>query len=123
MGRGLTKAEIRALSRQNELPTWDKQSFACLASRFVYGEQMTREKLTMIGKAEQKLLDLGFMQVRVRMHGRMARIEVLPQEFERFMQESIRSCITKAFQEYGFTYVALDLQGYRTGSMNEGVIL
>ncbi len=120
---GLTKAEIRALSRQNELPTWDKQSFACLASRFVYGEQMTREKLTMIGKAEQKLLDLGFMQVRVRMHGRMARIEVLPQEFERFMQESIRSCITKAFQEYGFTYVALDLQGYRTGSMNEGVIL
>lgn len=84
---------------------------------------MTREKLTMIGKAEQKLLDLGFMQVRVRMHGRMARIEVLPQEFERFMQESIRSCITKAFQEYGFTYVALDLQGYRTGSMNEGVIL
>ena len=120
---GLTKAEIRVLSRQNELPTWDKQSFACLASRFVYGEQMTREKLTMIDKAEQKLLDLGFMQVRVRIHGRMARIEVLPQEFERFMQESIRSCITKAFQEYGFTYVALDLQGYRTGSMNEGVIL
>ena len=77
----------------------------------------------MIDKAEQKLLDLGFMQVRVRIHGRMARIEVLPQEFERFMQESIRSCITKAFQEYGFTYVALDLQGYRTGSMNEGVIL
>lgn len=83
---------------------------------------MTREKLTMIDKAEQKLLDLGFMQVRVRMHGRMARIEALPQEMERFMQESIRSCITKTFQEYGFTYVALDLQGYRTGSMNEGVV-
>ena len=119
---GLTKAEIRALSRQNGLPTWNKQSFACLATRFVYGEQMTREKLTMIDKAEQKLLDLGFMQVRVRMHGRMARIEALPQEMERFMQESIRSCITKTFQEYGFTYVALDLQGYRTGSMNEGVV-
>lgn len=119
---GLTKAEIRALSRQNGLPTWNKQSFACLATRFVYGEQMTREKLTMIDKAEQKLLDLGFMQVRVRIHGRMARIEALPQEMERFMQESIRSCITKTFQEYGFTYVALDLQGYRTGSMNEGVV-
>lgn len=117
---GLTKAEIRALSRQMGLPVWNKQSFACLASRFVYGEEITKEKLKMIDQAEQLLLDLGFSQVRVRLHGQMARIEVLPQQFECLLQESVRTCITQKFQEYGFCYVSMDLTGYRTGSMNEG---
>lgn len=116
---GLTKAEIRGLSRQTGLPTWDKQSFACLASRFVYGEEITPEKLSMIDRAEQLLLDLGFRQVRVRMHEQMARIEVLPKEFDRLLQEDVRKRITADFQKWGFTYVTMDLQGYRTGSMNE----
>lgn len=119
---GLTKAEIRELSRQMGLPVWDKQSFACLASRFVYGEEITREKLEMIDQAEQLLLDLGFSQVRVRMHGQMARIEILPQQFERLLQESVRGCITEKFREYGFCYVTMDLLGYRTGSMNQGIL-
>ena len=118
---GLTKEEIRALSAQMELPTCDKQSFACLASRFVYGEQITKEKLSMVGRAEQLLLDMGFDQVRVRIHGQMARIEVLPHDFERMLQETTRTYVTEKFYEYGFTYVAMDLQGYRTGSMNKGV--
>lgn len=116
---GLTKAEIRGLSRQMGLPTWDKQSFACLASRFVYGEEITPKKLSMIDQAEQLLLDLGFRQVRVRMHGWMARIEVLPEEFGRLIQEDVRNRIAADFQEWGFTYVTMDLKGYRTGSMNE----
>lgn len=116
---GLTKAEIRGLSRQMGLPTWDKQSFACLASRFVYGEEITPEKLSMIDRAEQLLLDLGFRQVRVRIHEQMARIEVFPKEFDRLLQEDVRKRITADFQKWGFTYVAMDLQGYRTGSMNE----
>lgn len=116
---GLTKAQIRELSRQMGLPTWDKPSFACLASRFVYGEEITPEKLSMVDRAEQLLLDLGFYQVRVRMHGKMARIEVLQEEFGRMLQEDIRKRILTGFLECGFTYVAVDLQGYRTGSMNE----
>lgn len=120
---GLAKAQIRALSEQMGLPTWDKQSFACLASRFVYGEEITKEKLSMIDQAEQLLLDLGFRQVRVRMHAQMARIEVLPQDFERLLQDAVRRQVTEKFYEYGFTYVTMDLQGYRTGSMNQGVNL
>ena len=80
---GLSKAEIRELSRVLGLPTWDKPSYACLASRFVYGETISEEKLSMVDRAEQLLLDLGFRQVRVRIHGQMARIEVLPQDFGR----------------------------------------
>jgi uncharacterized protein len=116
---GLTKADIRALSRMMGLPTWEKQSFACLSSRFVYGETITEEKLGMVDRAEQLLLDLGFHQVRVRIHGKMARIEVLPAEFAMLMEEKNREQIVSRFKEYGFTYVTLDLQGYRTGSMNE----
>jgi uncharacterized protein len=115
----LTKAEIRYLSRQMGLPTWKKQSFACLSSRFVYGETITEEKLSMVDRAEQLLLDLGFHQLRVRIHGMMARIEVMPEEFDRLMQAEIREKIVKSLKEYGFTYVTLDLQGYRMGSMNE----
>ena len=113
----LTKADIRALSHYLHLPTWEKQSFACLSSRFVYGETITEEKLGMVDKAEQLLLDLGFHQLRVRIHGTLARIEVLPDELQKVLEN--RNQIVKAFKEYGFTYVTTDLQGYRMGSMNE----
>ena len=116
---GFTKEDIRALSMQLGLPTWDKPSYACLASRFVYGETITAEKLGMVDKAEQLLLDLGFRQVRVRIHGTMARIEILPDEFDKLISENVRNQITASFREIGFTYVTMDLIGYRTGSMNE----
>lgn len=116
---GMTKSDIRRLSKYMGLPTWDKQSFACLSSRFVYGETITREKLAMVDKAEQLLLDHGFHQVRVRIHDRMARIEILPEEFLKLVQEDIRKDIVRQFAEFGFTYVTMDLKGYRTGSMNE----
>ena len=117
----LTKEEIRILSKQLDLPTWNKQSFACLSSRFVYGETISEEKLQMVDKAEQCLLDLGFHQVRVRIHGMMARIEILPEEFERLISQEVRKQITETFQKLGFTYTSLDLKGYRTGSMIVGV--
>lgn len=115
----LTKADIRALSKHLNLPTWEKQSFACLSSRFVYGERITEEKLGMVDKAEQLLLDMGFHQVRVRIHGMMARIEIEPEEFNKLMKEENREGIAKEFKKIGFTYVTLDLMGYRMGSMNE----
>lgn len=113
----LYKQEIRDLSKALDLPTWEKQSFACLSSRFVYGETISEEKLGMVDKAEQLLLDLGFHQLRVRIHGTIARIEVLPEEFAKLLEH--RTTITAAFKSYGFTYVTMDLRGYRTGSMNE----
>lgn len=116
---GLSKEEIRALSKQLGLPTWDKQSFACLSSRFVYGETIDEKKLGMVDRAEQLLLDMGFHQVRVRIHGKMARIEVLPEEFQRMVEPSVRERIAGQLKTFGFTYVTLDLMGYRTGSMNE----
>ncbi len=115
----LNKAEIRTLSRQLGLPTWNKQSFACLSSRFVYGETISEEKLTIVDRAEQLLLDLGFHQVRVRIHDTIARIEILPEEFERILADDVRKRIYAQLQSFGFTYVTLDLLGYRTGSMNE----
>lgn len=119
---GLSKKEIRELSKEFGLPTWDKQSFACLSSRFAYGETINEEKLGMVDKAEQRLLDLGFHQVRVRIHGKenglIARIEILPSEFEALMREDIRLQIYSYFKILGFTWVTLDLGGYQTGSMN-----
>ena len=115
----LNKNEIRELSKKLELNTWDKQSFACLSSRFVYGEEITKEKLSMVDKAEQLLLDLGFHQLRVRIHGTIARIEVLPDEFPELIEEKNRLKIVTEFEKYGFTYISMDLKGYRTGSMNE----
>lgn len=124
----MSKDDIRALSKYLNLPTWEKQSFACLSSRFVYGETITQKKLGMVDKAEQLLLDLGFHQVRVRIHGgdmetgditgTIARIEVEPKEFAKLMEPATREQIANALKSYGFTYVTLDLFGYRTGSMN-----
>ena len=115
----LSKAEIRELSKEMRLPTWEKPSFACLASRFVYGEELTEEKLAMVDKGEQLLAGYGFRQFRVRIHGKLARIEMLPEEMEHLMPPGVRKDIVEKFKEYGFTYVSMDLEGYRTGSMNE----
>ncbi|MCL2029439.1 MAG: ATP-dependent sacrificial sulfur transferase LarE [Deltaproteobacteria bacterium] len=116
---GLTKKEIRELSKEEGLPTWNKQPFACLASRFPYGEKITRRRLAMVDRAEQLLLDLGLRRVRVRHHGDLARIETDEDGFELATEKGRREKIHAAFKEYGFTYVSIDLKGYRTGSMNE----
>ena len=116
---GFTKAEIRALSARFGLPTASKPSLACLATRFPYGERITPEKLRMVDRAEQMLWDMGFSQVRVRIHGDLARIEIRPAEFSRFMEDEIRCRVAEEFKKIGFSYISLDLQGYRTGSMNE----
>ena len=117
----LTKAEIRALSRELGLPTFDKPSYACLASRFVYGEEITPEKLKMVEEAEEFLRGLGFKQLRVRIHGLLARIEIMPEDFNRVLTQEIREKIYQALKNFGFSYVALDLKGYRSGSMNEAL--
>ena len=113
-----TKQEIREFSKGLGLSTFEKPSFACLSSRFVYGETISEEKLKMVDNAEQFLLDLGFHQVRVRIHKDVARIEVEPDEMPKIMEN--RTMIAHKLKELGFTYVTLDLLGYRTGSMNEG---
>lgn len=116
---GLGKDVIRKLSKQMGLPTWDKPAFACLASRFPYGEKITLGKLAMVDKAEEYLLNLGFEQVRVRHHGDMARIEVADKERKMFFDLHLMENIYKKFREIGYTYTSLDLKGYRIGSMNE----
>ena len=116
---GFSKPDIRALSRHFGLPTWDKQSFACLSSRFPYGDTISVEKLGMVDRAEQLLMDLGFRQLRVRIHGNLARVELEPEQFPRFMEPEVRAKVAEAFRRIGFAYVTLDVLGYRTGSMNE----
>lgn len=116
---GLTKDDIRLLSKEMGLDTWNKPSFACLSSRFPYGHTITREKLQMVDKAEQYLIDLGFRQVRVRHHGDLARIELSSNEIEQVFQRNLAKDICNYFKELGFVYTSLDLKGYRTGSMNE----
>ena len=115
----LSKNEIRELSKELNLPTWNKQSFACLSSRFPYGENITPDRLHMIDQAEQYLLDLGFHQVRVRYHGDLARIETDETGFDVLLDKDNRNKIHNRFKTIGFTYISLDLKGYRTGSMNE----
>ncbi len=116
---GLCKSEIRRLSKILNLPTWDKPSFACLASRFVYGEKITPEKLSSVENAEDFLRKKKFKQFRVRIHDKLARIEILPEDFEKILP--IREEIVKNFKNFGFDYVSLDLIGYKTGSMNVGI--
>jgi len=118
---GLGKEEIRILSKEVNLPTWNKPAFACLASRFPYGQRITREKLQVVDQAEQFLMDLGLRQVRVRHHGEIARIEVSPEERSFFFDTDLMNKIYEKFKQLGFMYTALDLKGYRTGSMNETV--
>ena len=118
----LTKAEIREVSKRWGLPTWDKPAFACLSSRFPYGTRITRENLRLVDRAEQFLFDLGIRQFRVRHHDTLARIEVDPQEIEFVAVKSIRTQINERFKSLGYEHVALDLQGYRSGSLNEGLL-
>lgn len=111
------KPEIRQMAQDCGLDIWNKPSSSCLASRIPYGEEITPERLQMIEKAENFMQDLGFSQLRVRLHGKIARIELIPEEFERAM--SIRHKIVEALEGFGFSYIALDLKGYRSGSMDE----
>ncbi len=115
---GLYKEEIRLLSKELGLPTWNKQSFACLSSRFVYGEEISLEKLNMVDKAEQLLLDMGFKQLRVRIHGTIARIEVGQEEILQLAAPEIRRQVSETLHRLGFSYVTIDMDGYQTGSMN-----
>ena len=115
---GFTKSEIRIISRAMGLPTWSKPAYACLASRFVYGEEITEEKLHMIDRAEQFLIEHGFFEERVRMHGNIARIEVPPEDITRLAADEIREAVYDRFRELGFLFVTLDMKGYKSGSMN-----
>lgn len=114
----LTKADIRALSRELDLPTWNKPSFACLATRIPCGEEITEEKLHMVEEAEECLFDLGFTQVRVRHHGEIARIEVVKEEMTKLLEPDVAMIVTGRLREIGFRYITVDLDGYRTGSTN-----
>jgi uncharacterized protein len=118
---GLNKDEIRTLSKELGLPTWDKPAFACLASRFPYGQRITSEKLRQVDQGEHFLLNLGFRQVRVRHHGDVARLEVSADERIKFFDTALMDKIYEKFRRLGFSYVSLDLKGYRTGSMNEAI--
>lgn len=116
---GLGKQEIRSLSRKLSLPTFDKPSFACLASRFPYGQAINEKKLRMVDEAEAYLHRLSFRQCRVRHHGPIARIEVEPHDMERFRDRTLREEINAKLKGLGFSYITLDLEGFRSGSMNE----
>lgn len=114
----MTKNDIRKFSKEMGLPTWNKPSFACLSSRFPYGNEINRQKLKMVEDSEQFLLDLGFKQVRVRHHGEIARIEVSPEERSKFFNLDIMDKVGKKLKKIGFTYVTLDMLGYKSGNMN-----
>jgi uncharacterized protein len=116
---GLTKADIRELSRGLGLPTWDQPASACLSSRIPYGSEVTVEKLRMIEQAEQVLHSLGFRQCRVRHHEEVARLEIAAAELGRALSEDVREALVRDLKAIGYRYVTLDLQGYRTGSLNE----
>lgn len=115
----MTKEDIRNFSKKMGLKTWDKPSFACLASRFPYGKEITKEKLTTVDKAESFLRGLNFKQVRVRHHGEIARIELERNDIGTLVSKGLMDEVVKKFKELGFLYVTLDLEGYRTGSMDE----
>jgi uncharacterized protein len=116
---GLHKAEIRTLSQRAGLPTWDRPASACLSSRLPYGTEVTPERLALIERGEAALRELGFRQFRVRLHDKLARVEIAPEEMPRAMSAEMASSIASRLKTAGFTYVALDLEGYRQGSLNE----
>jgi len=113
------KMDVRELSKALDLSTWDKPSFACLASRFPYGEEITLKGLKMVDEAENFLFGLGFKQVRVRHYQNLARIELYPEEMGRLMDGSLREKVVGRLKSIGYHYITLDLQGFRSGSMNE----
>ena len=117
----LKKEEIRFLSREMDLPTWDKPAMACLASRIPYGSPITERKLKMIENAETFLLKQGVKQVRVRRHGSVARIEVGPSDFDQIAAKNSRKAVVEYFRGLGFDHVTLDLEGFVSGSMNRGL--
>jgi len=118
---GLHKVEIRALSRRARLPTWNRPSSACLASRLPYGTQVTPERLALVERGEAALRELGFRQFRVRLHDQLARVEIAPDEMPRALSSEVAAAIASRLKAAGFSYVALDLEGYRQGSLNEGL--
>ncbi|MCX5801731.1 MAG: ATP-dependent sacrificial sulfur transferase LarE [Candidatus Eisenbacteria bacterium] len=118
---GLTKSEVRELARTVGLPNWSKPPQACLASRFPYGTEITRPELERVAAAEQSLKRQGFSQVRVRTHGDVARIEVLPDELDNLLSHEVRDLVVNDLRKLGFLFVTIDLEGYRTGSMNEPI--
>jgi uncharacterized protein len=118
---GLHKAEIRHLSQRVGLPTWDRPASACLASRLPYGTEVTPERLALVERGEAALRELGFRQFRVRLHEKLARIEIAPEEMPRAMSAQMAATINARLKAAGFTYVALDLEGYRQGSLNESL--
>jgi pyridinium-3,5-biscarboxylic acid mononucleotide sulfurtransferase len=118
---GLRKSEIRALSQRASLPTWDRPASACLASRLPYGTEVTPERLGLVERGEAALRNLGFRQFRVRLHDKLARVEVAPDEMPRALDPEMAAVIAKELKSAGFIYVSLDLEGYRQGSLNETV--
>jgi uncharacterized protein len=117
----LHKAEIRLLSQRAGLPTWDRPASACLSSRLPYGTEVTPERLALVERGEAALRELGFRQFRVRLHEKLARVEIAPEEMPRAMSPEMAASIAARLKAAGFTYVALDLEGYRQGSLNEGL--
>ncbi len=118
---GITKLEVREISKQLGLPWWDKPSQPCLSSRFPYGELITTEKLHRVGRAERYMRDLGYRNLRVRSDGETARIELMPNEIATFVTEVDLSALVSVFQALGFTYVTLDLEGYKSGKLNRAL--
>jgi pyridinium-3,5-biscarboxylic acid mononucleotide sulfurtransferase len=116
---GMTKKDVRETSKILNLPNWNKPAYACMSSRFPYGQSITEEKIKMVSEAEKYLRSLGLRQFRVRHHDAIARIEVLPEDIQILTNSPIREELLNKFKEIGFTYVTLDLEGYRSGSMNE----
>jgi uncharacterized protein len=119
---GVTKAEVRQLSKQLELPWWDKPAQPCLSSRFPYGEEITVTKLQRVGRAEIYLRRLGFSNLRVRSEGDTARIELPPEKIKEFVLTTDLPTLVSTFQEFGFVYVTLDLEGYRSGKLNQVLV-
>jgi len=115
----LHKSEIRELSQRAGLPTWDRPASACLASRLPYGTEVTPERLALVARAEEALRQLGFHQFRVRLHDKLARVEIAPEEMPRALTAEMAGAIARELKHAGFTYVSLDLEGYRQGSLNE----